>query len=174
MDKICNFDIVINTCLAEINPTSLMPDFDKNGFLLSVINGFAYTRRRPSWAKRAFLLTSVTRRRPSWAKRAFLLTSETRGWPSWAKQAFLFTSVTRGRPSWANWQSYFIECLHSEFTVPYSGEMTLHKSGERPEQDLSPGHKISKIAVNNQRVRSEIHRCGVISRKHSVNPVFSA
>ena len=43
MDKICNFDIVINTCLAEINPTSLMPDFDKNGFLLSVINGFAYT-----------------------------------------------------------------------------------------------------------------------------------
>lgn len=39
MDKICNFDIVINTCLAEINPTSLMPDFDKNGFLLSVING---------------------------------------------------------------------------------------------------------------------------------------
>ena len=46
MDKICNFDIVINTCLAEINPTSLMPDFDKNGFLLSVINGFAYTRRR--------------------------------------------------------------------------------------------------------------------------------
>ena len=42
MDKICNFDIVINTCLAEINPTSLMPDFDKNGFLLSVINGFAY------------------------------------------------------------------------------------------------------------------------------------
>ena len=157
MDKICNFDIVINTCLAEINPTSLMPDFDKNGFLLSVINGFAYTRRRPSWAKQAFLLTSETRRRPSWAN-----------------QAFLFTSVTRGRPSWANWQSYFIECLHSEFTVPYSGEMTLHKSGERPEQDLSPGHKISKIAVNNQRVRSEIHRCGVISRKHSVNPVFSA
>lgn len=48
MDKICNFDIVINICLAEINPTSLMPDFDKNGFLLSVINGFAYTRRRPS------------------------------------------------------------------------------------------------------------------------------
>ena len=157
MDKICNFDIVINTCLAEINPTSLMPDFDKNGFLLSVINVFAYTRGRPSWAKRAFLLTSETRRRPSWAN-----------------QAFLFTSVTRGRPSWANWQSYFIECLHSEFTVPYSGEMTLHKSGERPEQDLSPGHKISKIAVNNQRVRSEIHRCGVISRKHSVNPVFSA
>ena len=166
MDKICNFDIVINTCLAEINPTSLMPDFDKNGFLLSVINGFAYTRRRPSWAKRAFLLTSETRRRPSCAKRAFLLTSETRGrpswakraflltsvisrWPSWAKQAFLLTSVTRRRPSWANWQSYFIECLHSEFTVPYSGEMTLHKSGERPEQDLSPERKISKIAGNN-------------------------
>ena len=34
MDKICNFDIVINTCLAEINPTSLMPDFDKNGFFV--------------------------------------------------------------------------------------------------------------------------------------------
>ena len=61
MDKICNFDIVINTCLAEINPTSLMPDFDKNGFLLSVINGFAYTRRRPSCAKQTLLLTSVTR-----------------------------------------------------------------------------------------------------------------
>ena len=41
--------------------------------------------------------------------------------------------------------------------------MTLHKNGERPEQDLSPGYKISKIAVNNKRVRSEIHRCGVIS-----------
>lgn len=40
MDKICNFDIVINKCLAEINPDSVMPDFDKNGFLLSVINGF--------------------------------------------------------------------------------------------------------------------------------------
>ena len=65
MDKICNFDIVINTCLAEINPTSLMPDFDKNGFLLSVINGFAYTRRRPSCAKQTFWLTSVTRGRPS-------------------------------------------------------------------------------------------------------------
>lgn len=60
MDKICNFDIVINTCLAEINPTSLMPDFDKNVFLLSVINGFAYTRRRPSCAKQAFLLTRET------------------------------------------------------------------------------------------------------------------
>lgn len=61
MDKICNFDIVINTCLAEINPTSLMPDFDKNVFLLSVINGFAYTRRWPSCAKQALWLTSVTR-----------------------------------------------------------------------------------------------------------------
>ncbi len=40
MDKICNFDIVINTCLAEINPASVMPGFDKNGFLLSVINGY--------------------------------------------------------------------------------------------------------------------------------------
>lgn len=79
MDKICNFDIVINTCLAEINPTSLMPDFDKNGFLLSVINGFAYTRRRPSCAKQALWLTSVTRRRPSCAKQAFLLTRETTG-----------------------------------------------------------------------------------------------
>ena len=82
MDKICNFDIVINTCLAEINPTSLMPDFDKNGFLLSVINGFAYTRRRPSCAKQVLWLTSVTRR-----------------WPSCAKQALWLTSVTRRRPS---------------------------------------------------------------------------
>ena len=78
MDKICNFDIVINTCLAEINPTSLMPDFDKNGFLLSVINGFAYTRRRPSCAKQAFLLTSVTSRWPSCAKQVLWLTSVTR------------------------------------------------------------------------------------------------
>ena len=151
-----------------------MPDFDKNSFLLSVINGFAYTRRRPSWAKQALWLTSVTRRWPSCAKQALWLTSVTSRWPSCAKQALWLTSVTRRWPSWASWQSYFIESLHSEFTVPYSGEMNLHKSGERPEQDLSPGHKISKIAVNNQRVRSEIHRCGVISRKHSVNPVFSA
>ena len=82
MDKICNFDIVINTCLAEINPTSLMPDFDKNGFLLSVINGFAYTRRRPSCAKQTFWLTSVTSR-----------------WPLCAKQVLWLTSVTRRRPS---------------------------------------------------------------------------
>ena len=43
----------------------------------------------------------------------------------------------------------YIKLNNSEFTVPYSGEMTLHKSGERPEQDLSPGYKISKIAGNN-------------------------
>ncbi len=34
MDKICNFNIVINTCLAEINPASVMPDFDKNVFFI--------------------------------------------------------------------------------------------------------------------------------------------
>ena len=50
MDKICNFDIVINTCLAEINPASVMPDFDKNGFLLSVINGF----EDGAWRKKVF------------------------------------------------------------------------------------------------------------------------
>ena len=99
MDKICNFDIVINTCLAEINPTSLMPDFDKNGFLLSVINVFAYTRRWPSCAKQALWLTSETRGRPSCAKQALWLTSVTRRWPSCAKQALWLTSVTRRRPS---------------------------------------------------------------------------
>ena len=40
----------------------------------------------------------------------------------------------------------YIKLNNSEFTVPYSGEMTLHKSGERPEQDLSLERKISKIA----------------------------
>lgn len=50
MDKICNFDIVINKCLAEINPDSVMPDFDKNGFLLSVINGF----EDGAWRKKVF------------------------------------------------------------------------------------------------------------------------
>ena len=38
MDKICNFDIVINKCLAEINPDSVMPDFDKNVFLFSTFH----------------------------------------------------------------------------------------------------------------------------------------
>lgn len=57
MDKICNFDIVINTCLAEINPASVMPDFDKNGFLLSVINGF----EDGAWRKvfRQFVLDNI-------------------------------------------------------------------------------------------------------------------
>ena len=40
MQKIGNFDIVINKCLWEINQESTTPDLDKNDFLLSVINGF--------------------------------------------------------------------------------------------------------------------------------------
>lgn len=40
MDKIHNFDIVVNRCLTEFEPNSKTPHFDKNDFLLSVINGF--------------------------------------------------------------------------------------------------------------------------------------
>lgn len=40
MDKIKNFDIVVNTCLADIESGSKKSDFDKNDFLLSVVNGF--------------------------------------------------------------------------------------------------------------------------------------
>ena len=40
MDKIKNFDIVINTCLTDIESRSKKSDFDKNDFLLSVVNGF--------------------------------------------------------------------------------------------------------------------------------------
>lgn len=40
MDKIKNFDIVVNTCLADIESRSKKSDFDKNDFLLSVVNGF--------------------------------------------------------------------------------------------------------------------------------------
>lgn len=40
MQKIGNFDIVINKCLWEVNQESTTPDLDKNDFLLSVINGF--------------------------------------------------------------------------------------------------------------------------------------
>lgn len=50
MNKICNFDIVINTCLAEMKPASAIPGFDKNGFLLSVINGF----EDGTWRKKVF------------------------------------------------------------------------------------------------------------------------
>ena len=40
MDKIKNFDIVVNTCLADIESRSKKSDFDENDFLLSVVNGF--------------------------------------------------------------------------------------------------------------------------------------
>ena len=40
MDKIKNFDIVINTCLADIESRQMKSEFDKNDFLLSVVNGF--------------------------------------------------------------------------------------------------------------------------------------
>lgn len=35
-----NFDIVVNTCLADIESRSKKSDFDENDFLLSVVNGF--------------------------------------------------------------------------------------------------------------------------------------
>lgn len=40
MDKMKNFDIVVNTCLADIESRSKKSDFDENDFLLSVVNGF--------------------------------------------------------------------------------------------------------------------------------------
>lgn len=50
MQKIGNFDIVINKCLWEVNQESTTPDLDKNDFLLSVINGFEDGK----WRKREF------------------------------------------------------------------------------------------------------------------------
>ena len=50
MEKIKNFDIVINKCLWEIKPTSETLDLDKNDFLLSVINGFEERK----WRKNEF------------------------------------------------------------------------------------------------------------------------
>lgn len=40
MEKLCNFDIVVNTCLADIDTNPPTSEFHKNDFLLSVINGF--------------------------------------------------------------------------------------------------------------------------------------
>lgn len=48
MQKICNFDIVINKCLWGVNQESPTPDLDKNDFLLSVINGFEDGKWRKS------------------------------------------------------------------------------------------------------------------------------
>ena len=48
MQKICNFDIVINKCLWGVNQESTTPDLDKNDFLLSVINGFEDGKWRKS------------------------------------------------------------------------------------------------------------------------------
>ena len=50
MEKIKNFDIVINKCLWDIKPTSETLDLDKNDFLLSVINGF----EEEKWRKNEF------------------------------------------------------------------------------------------------------------------------
>ena len=50
MEKIKNFDIVINKCLWDIKPTSETLDLDKNDFLLSVINGF----EEGKWRKNEF------------------------------------------------------------------------------------------------------------------------
>src|SRR5574344_1411574 len=40
MDKINNFEIVVNTCLTDIDSKTKNSDFYKNDFLLSVVNGF--------------------------------------------------------------------------------------------------------------------------------------
>ena len=58
MQKIGNFDIVINKCLWEVNQESTTPDLDKNDFLLSVINGFEDGK----WRKgefRKFILDNI-------------------------------------------------------------------------------------------------------------------
>lgn len=58
MQKIGNFDIVINKCLWEVNQESATPDLDKNDFLLSVINGFEDGK----WRKgefRKFILDNI-------------------------------------------------------------------------------------------------------------------
>lgn len=58
MQKIGNFDIVINKCLWEVNQESTTTDLDKNDFLLSVINGFEDGK----WRKgefRKFMLDNI-------------------------------------------------------------------------------------------------------------------
>ncbi len=58
MQKIGNFDIVINRSLWEINQKSSMSDLDKNDFILSVINGFEDGK----WRKnefRKFILDNI-------------------------------------------------------------------------------------------------------------------
>ena len=58
MQKIGNFDIVINKCLWEVNQESTTPNLDKNDFLLSVINGFEDGK----WRKgefRKFILDNI-------------------------------------------------------------------------------------------------------------------
>lgn len=58
MQKIGNFDIVINKCLWEVNQESTTTDLDKNDFLLSVINGFEDGK----WRKgefRKFILDNI-------------------------------------------------------------------------------------------------------------------
>lgn len=50
MDKIKNFNILINTCLWNLATTSKKSDLDKNDFLLSVINGFEDGK----WRKKEF------------------------------------------------------------------------------------------------------------------------
>lgn len=58
MQKIGNFDIVINKCLWEVNQESATPGLDKNDFLLSVINGFEDGK----WRKgefRKFILDNI-------------------------------------------------------------------------------------------------------------------
>lgn len=58
MEKIVNFNIVINKCLWEINQELTRTDLDKNDFLLSVINGFEDGK----WRKnkfRQFILNNI-------------------------------------------------------------------------------------------------------------------
>lgn len=58
MQKIGNFDIVINKCLWDMNPESIASDSDKNDFLLSVVNGFEDGKWRKS-EFRKFILDNI-------------------------------------------------------------------------------------------------------------------
>lgn len=58
MQKIRNFDIVINKSLWEINQESMTSDLDKKDFLLSVINGFEDGKWREN-EFRKFILNNI-------------------------------------------------------------------------------------------------------------------
>lgn len=71
MEKLCNFDIVVNTCLADIDTQSSTSEFNKNDFLLSVINGFEDGKWRES-EFRQFIMDNITQTGLSAKERADL------------------------------------------------------------------------------------------------------